>query len=743
MEGSQTMASFSENEEIRVAALRGLRILDTPRQACFQRITEFCTQLFDCSYAFVSLVDADRQWFLARSGVDLCQTARDISFCTHVVDSGHSLLVPDASQDDRFRCSPLVTDGPRIRSYLGYPITGNGGAVLGTLCVADVRPDRFGCGNLEQLRFLARIVEDLVEAHSKRTDAAELASHLRERSDRLEKSNRIFAQAEKIAKMGSWELDLEANTLKYSDESYAILGLSPDQPVTLEDSLNLYVAEDRPMIEKAVERILENHEASHFEAHIITPGGEKKRLRVVGEYLEANGDHPARLFGVLQDVTEAYQHQLELQRAANYDALTNVFNRQAFDRYLIQKLKPARSSNGEIFLLLFDLDGFKDINDSFGHLVGDAILEAISNRIVGIVPSDVPVARWGGDEFAVITAPGISPEEATDLAEAVILAISEQVEIAGRKVSVSATCGIARSEQGIAGRELLRRADLALYYGKSREPGRIHHYEAKLEHEMKLRQEAITIVREALNEGRIYPGYQPIVNLETNAVVGFEALMRLVTRSGKQINAGQVMPAILDPIISRDISERMIQLVSSEFSDVCAARPGVHFISLNATQADLFSREFSDRLLDALRAKKIPPHKVTLEITETMLLVNDAASVQTVLSKLSSSGVQIALDDFGTGFSSLTHLRDFPIDKVKIDGSFIRNMASNHQSRLIVQALIAMARNLGKEVIAEGVETPEQRDLLLHLGCRYGQGYLFGFAERVDRLHQARRARVK
>lgn len=737
------MPRSAEIEENRVAALRGLMILDTPRQACFQRITEFCTRQFGCAYAFVSLVDADRQWFLARTGIDLCETPTDISFSSHVVHSGHSLLVSDAWGDDRFARSPLVTDGPRIRSYLGEPIRGNGGALLGTLCVADSRPDRFDSGNLEQLRFLARIVEDLVDAHSQRTDASELASRLRERSDRLEKSNRIFAQAEKIAKMGSWELDLQANALKYSAESYAILGLAPDRPVTLEDSLNLYVAEDRPMIEKAIERILANHQASHFEAHIITPGGEKKRLRVVGEYLEANDDHPARLFGVLQDVTEAYQHQLELQRAANYDALTNVFNRQAFDRYLIQRLKPARPLSDEFFLLLFDLDGFKDINDSYGHLVGDAILEAVSNRIVGIVPNDVPVARWGGDEFAVITLPGISAREATNLAEAVILAISEQVEIGGRKVSVSATCGIARSEHGIAARELLRRADLALYYGKSREPGRIHHYEAKLEHEMKLRQEAITVVREALNEGRIYPGYQPIVNLETNAIVGFEALMRLVTRTGKQINAGQVMPAILDPIISRDISERMIQLVSSEFSEVCAARPDVHFISLNATQADLFSREFSDRLLDALRAKKIPPHKVTLEITETMLLVNDAASVQTVLSKLSLSGVQIALDDFGTGFSSLTHLRDFPIDKVKIDGSFIRNMASDHQSRLIVQALIAMARNLGKEVIAEGVETPEQRDLLRHLGCRYGQGYLYGCAESADRLHVARRAKAK
>lgn len=732
------MQANREREELRVAALHDLEILDTPRQECFDKITRFCSQLFDCSYAFISLVDSDRQWFLSSNGVDICQTPRDISFCSHAIDAGQSLLISDTSEDDRFRHNPLVTDGPRIRSYLGQPLANQYGFLLGTLCIADQRPNRFAQWHSDQLSDIAGIVEELIEAHRQRVDAMHLAAHLSERSDRLEKSNRIFAQAEKVAKMGSWELQIESGRLTYSDEGHAILGVPQDQDFTLEDSLNLYVPEDRPLVEQTVERVLTSREASGFEADIITPTGHRKRIKVEGEYLDASGDHPARLFGILQDVTESYHAQLELQRAADYDALTNLFNRQAFDRHLGKQLRRQHKTGRDFYILLFDLDGFKDINDTFGHLVGDVILEEISSRIVKAAPRNAAVARWGGDEFAVVTPLGISQEDATKLGEAIIEAISDHVDIAGRKVAVSATCGIARSGKAVAAREMLRRADLALYYGKNREPGRTHHYEEKLERENRLRQEAINVVREALTEDRLYAAYQPIIHLASDSLVGFEALMRLNTRLGSKLTATHVLPAVLDPILSRDISERMIQLVTHDFAGIIAAQPYSQFVSLNATEADLLSRDFADRLLNTLQSRKIAPQCVTLEITETMLLVNDSAAVQGVLSKLSEAGMQIALDDFGTGFSSLSHLRDFPIDKVKIDGSFVQKICAEHQSRLIVQALIAMAKNLGKEVIAEGIETEEQRDLLLQMGCQYGQGYLFSPAQPVGRLNLLR-----
>lgn len=728
------MPTCLESENARVAALRALQLLDTPPQSCFERITKLCTELFDCSIALISLIDSDRQWFLARTGIDICQTERDVSFCTHAIEAGRSLLISDALEDDRFRLNPLVTAGPRIRSYLGQPITNGDGVLLGTLCVADPRAGHFDEAHQSNLLYLGRVVEDLIEAHRQRIEAARLANHLSERSSRLEKSSRVFAQAERMAGIGAWELNLETGNLVYSDESCSILELPQDVSLNLGEALAMYVPEDRPLVKKALGKVMANAGPSELDAHIITAKGHRKRIRLVGEYLPASGEHPARVVGIFQDVTASYHSEMALQRAADYDSLTNLLNRQAFDRHLGEQLKTYRKSGRDFFLLLLDLDGFKDINDTFGHLVGDVVLEEISSRIVAAAPSDTLVARWGGDEFAVITPIGASPEDAAALGENLISVVSEHVEIAGTKVGVSATCGLARSGEAVVARELLRRADLALYHGKAREPGRVHHYHRELERDNRIRQEAISLVRSALAEERLFAGYQPIVDLRDSNLIGLEALMRLDTRSGRRLTATQVLPAILDPILSREISDRMIHLVCAEFSSILAARPDLQYVSLNATEADLLSRDFADRLLCALQSQGVAPAIVTVEITETMLLVNDGAAVQAVLSRLRSAGMQIALDDFGTGFSSLSHLRDFPIDKVKIDGSFIQKMCSDHQSRLIVQALIGMARNLGKEVIAEGIETVEQRDLLLQMGCSYGQGFLFSPAETASRL---------
>ncbi|MXO48628.1 EAL domain-containing protein [Erythrobacter vulgaris] len=728
------MSTILESETARLAALHALRLLDTPRQDCFDRITEHCAQLFGCTVALITLVDEDRQWFLSRKGLDVHQTPRNLSLCAHVVQTGERLLVSDARNDERFNANPLVAADGGVRAYLGQPISNFDGTIIGALCVADPRPGLFDGKQHSLLANLGKTVEDLIEAHRQRLEAAELSGSLVERSDRLEKSNRIFKQAEKTAKIGSWELDIETGILEHSDEALSILGIAKSDSREIEAAFDRYAPDDRALVKEALEAILASKGTASIEADILTPDGQIKRAKTTGEYLAGNDNQGPRVVGIIQDITEAQHARMALQRAADYDALTGLHNRNAFDRILGERIKLYRKSQQDFFVLMLDLDGFKDINDCFGHLVGDVVLEEISSRISKAVPTGAIAARWGGDEFAIITPLGTTLKEARNLGKAMIAAVADQVEISGRQVGVSATCGLAQSAEDLNVRELMRRADLALYHGKSREPGRIHDYNEKLERANRLRQDAISQVRTALDEDRIYVGYQPIVHLSTNALEGLEALMRLNTRSGAKLTATQVLPALLDPVLSRDISERMVDLVCGDFPQIWAGQPGVQFISINATEADLLSREFSDRLLGALQSHCIPPQNVTLEITETMLLVNDSAAVQKVLENLRRAGMQIALDDFGTGFSSLSHLRDFPIDKVKIDGSFVQKMSCDHQTKLIVQALIGMAKNLGIEVIAEGVETEEQRDLLLEMGCYYGQGYLFSPAETACRL---------
>ncbi len=728
------MKPINQDDFKRVESLHRLHILDTPRQASFDRITKLCADVFDCSISLISLVDEQRQWFLSSVGVDVRETPREISFCDHAIAAGCSLLVPDALEDERFADNPLVHYTPAIRSYLGTPIKSPDGALIGTLCIADQRAGRFDDDHILKLEIIAATVEDLIRAHSQASVTSYLNSQLDARSSRLNRANRIFKQAEKIAKIGSWEWNEETRELTWSDEAFAIFGSPEIRPTSIEETFLYYAQDDQQKVTEAVANINKHQDSFEFEAGLNAADGTFKRVKAMGEYLEADQRGPARLVGIIQDITESHHTRLALQRAADRDALTDLYNRNALDRFLQNTLGKLKKTGSNAFLLMLDLDGFKDINDTFGHLIGDVFLEKISSRIVDALPHGAIVARWGGDEFVILTAPDIDLQAAKQLGDEILVSVERQFEISGRKMGVSATCGLVEIDERSIAREIIRKADLALYHGKEREPGRVHAYVPELEQANHHRQAAIAKVREALDRDRIFAGYQPIIDLRTSRLVGLEALMRLSVSNGEQITASQVLPAILDPILSREIGERMLSSVCRELAEIEQSQPDLQFVSINATEADLLSRDFADNLLSRLNEVKISPAKITLEVTETMLMVNDTTTVQNVLSELSAAGMRIALDDFGTGFSSLSHLRDFPIDAVKIDKSFIKSITAEHQSRLIVQALINMASNLGIEVIAEGVETKEQRNLLLQLGCNLGQGFLISPAQSASHI---------
>ena len=340
----------------------------------------------------------------------------------------------------------------------------------------------------------------------------------------------------------------------------------------------------------------------------------------------------------------------------------------------------------------------------------------------------VMLARWGGDEFMAVLPEGTSREDTINYAKEVIETICIETDIGGQSVSLGATCGIAKSAKRMAAKELIRRADTALYHGKKCNPGGVTVYNSEFEAENKHRQVALSEVKAALRDDRLFAGYQPIVDLQTGEYVGFEALLRLYSRTNQRLAATEVLPALLDPAISRQVSHKMTDFVSAEIRTLFAHFPELGFVSINASESDLLDPHFVDRFVSSFNSHGVDLSRIVLEVTETMLLVNDPTAVREVLWKLSRAGVKIALDDFGTGFSSLSHLRDFPIDKVKIDQSFVQGIVTEQESRLIVKAIIGMAKSLGKEVIAEGVENENQRDLLLQMGCSVAQGYLFSHA---------------
>ncbi len=694
-------------------------------QSSLDRIVMHCAQAFESEIALVTALDEVNQTILAKHGIDLLTTSRKDSFCQFVVDGKKSMLVRNAVADVRVAKSPLVINGPKIRSYAGCPITNSEGTVIGALCLIDSRRDMFSEATLENLGRYAQSVTDVIRLHEASLRSSRLADELREKAERLRLSNRAFRQAECVAKIGSWEVEVESGDLFWSDGVYHIHGLEPHKEVTCEEAVSFYIDADQARVAQCIARAIEERGSIEFEATLKLPNGEGKPVYTTGEFLDGDDESPARLVGVIRDVSSQYETQSALEHAATYDSLTGLPNRHAFDRMLQDRLRKRHQKRNEVILAIFDLDGFKNINDSFGHIAGDLILEETANRMRSVAMEGVMVARWGGDEFVAVMPEGTGMQEAVDYANAMIDTIDTETPIGGRSVSLGASCGIARSEKGVGARELIRRADTALYFGKKKNPGRVMVYDVQLEKENQHRQNALSEVKSAIRGDRLFAGYQPIIDLQTGEYVGFEALLRLHSRDNRRLAATEVLPALLDPAISRQISRKMTNFVATEIRSLFDHFPELRYVSLNATESDLLDSNFVDRFLTAFEENGIDPGRIVLEVTETTLLVNDPSTVQRVLRELSTAGIRIALDDFGTGFSSLSHLRDFPINKVKIDQSFVQTMSSQQESRLIVQAIIGMAASLGLAVIAEGVETEEQRDRLFRMGCAYAQGFLF------------------
>lgn len=431
--------------------------------------------------------------------------------------------------------------------------------------------------------------------------------------------------------------------------------------------------------------------------------------------------------GVFVDCTDEHQHMVALQRAATRDSLTGLYNRSEFDRRLGEALARARAGDDApaVTVLLLDLDGFKDVNDRLGHLVGDSLLVKIAKALDHKVQGEAFLARWGGDEFAILFESELALDQAQRFAGDLITEITDHVRIGESMIQIGASCGIAQVAGPATSEEIVRRADLAMYNAKVNDRGSVQCWSENIESAQAARQSAITRLTGALNTGRAFAAYQPIVSLDDGQTVALEALLRLREPDGRIVSASEIYPALLDPVLARRVSSFMIEQIAKEAPELLALNGQDLQIGINVTEADLRRGNFGQIMEKLIGDSVLEPKNIVLEVTETMLILDETGAIRAMLHELDERGFTIALDDFGTGFSSLTHLRDFPIRKVKIDKDFIAAMTRHHQSRLIVQAMVQMGRSLDLRIVAEGIESDEQLTLLKSIGCSHGQGYRF------------------
>src|SRR4051794_13319817 len=422
-----------------------------------------------------------------------------------------------------------------------------------------------------------------------------------------------------------------------------------------------------------------------------------------------------------EDITEWQQAQEQITHMARHDALTNLPNRTLFREQLEKALRLVRRSD-QLAVLCLDLDHFKDINDSLGHPVGDALLKEVARRLGECITEHDTVARLGGDEFAIVQfCSDCEPSAVAMLASHVVEKVSAPYEIAGQQLVIGVSIGISLApEDGKNPDELLKKADLALYRAKEDGRGTYRFFETGMDARAQARRLLEMDLRAALQRDEFEAYYQPIRDVVSGRVVAFEALLRW-----NHPERGLIAPMNFIPLAEE--TGLIIQLGEFVLRSACtdaATWPDDVDVAVNLSPVQFKNPNLIASVTEALVASGLDARRLELEITESVLLQNSEATLAT-LHDLRAMGVRISLDDFGTGYSSLSYLRSFPFDKIKIDRSFVSELATREDSMAIIRAVTGLGRSLGIVTTAEGVENDAQLELLRREGCTQAQGYLF------------------
>ena len=434
------------------------------------------------------------------------------------------------------------------------------------------------------------------------------------------------------------------------------------------------------------------------------------------------------------DITARYEAEAMLRRIVSVDSLTGIPNRRRFQEHLESVLNISGCPPSSVHLALLDIDTFKEINDTFGHDIGDELLTIFSERLGLFVTPDVFVARLGGDEFGIVMT-GIQDDNVLAFLDQVLTSLREPVKLSTTTRRCSASIGVASFPQHASSLdELFKAADMALYRSKALGRDQAKFFIPRLREVAERKSELLHAVADGLDRGQFHLYYQPLVPSDPHSPISLEGLLRWNHPDQGLITPNAFLVDIDDPGLLAAIGMFVVKQAFEGMEVIDGESLPVGRIAINVTNADFRSDAFVDRFFELSLQTGIAPDRFCVEVTEGVFLGRDFQHLEGRLSRLHEAGVEIALDDFGTGFASLTHLRRMPIDRIKIDRSFVSNLTTSVEDLAIVRGVIDIAHSMAKVVTAEGVETREQAELLQHLGCDYLQGWYFAKAFNIERL---------
>lgn len=548
----------------------------------------------------------------------------------------------------------------------------------------------------------------------------------------LKRDSDLFDRAQALAHIGGWEWDAARNRLYLTQEAKRIFDRDP-APVTLGALLDCLLESDRRRLQRAIDYAMGYRRSFDLQLQGRRQDGHAFWVHAIGQ-AEPGDPGNARVTGTMQDITEEKQAQATLQVQARTDPLTGLLNRDALLYELDQRL--ADPTQEALAVLYVDLDRFKLVNDVLGHAAGDRMLAAAAQRIQGAVGSEGLIGRFGGDEFLVICATADDPTRPPRLAEAVLAAFTESFRLQGEEFSITASVGIAQSpENGRRSQQLIQSADVAMYDSKRRGRNNWQIFTAELEAQEQERLQLETHLRRAISNSEFNLVYQPQIELCSGRLLSAEALIRWHNPA-----LGQMSP---DRFISHaETSGDIVEIGSWVLSEACKQlkqwkRNGLSIerVAVNVSFRQFLGQDLIDIVTDALTASGLPGSALELEFTERVLIEDDPETLRT-FAALREMGVMLTIDDFGEGYSALNYLRRLPIHGLKLSQLFVQGVPGNRSDVAVCQAVAGIARSLNLGLVAEGVESEQQRAFLLGLGVGVGQGYLYAPGLDPEQLQQ-------
>lgn len=697
------------NESERLAALASYGLDENQHLQSLEPVVRMAARMFDMPVAAVNMIGSDHVFFAASTGVENVDMRRDVSFCAHAINQPEVMIVPDARTDDRFHDNPLVTGSTHLRFYAGVPLRSPEGLALGALCIIDDKPHNdFSQEDCQRLQELSKMVSDRLELQRIKFNCER---------DRPGFENYAAHSPTPVI----W-FDDKRRILDWNTAATRMLGYDrQDKNVVAFDDLVAPV--DRTLIRQLIQK--------------ATEAGTLETLDIPAELTGIRQDHQEVQVGfslfcwkqagqikfeaIFKDLTEQQREKEQLRLQATIDPLTGLANRARFYKCVeetLVNLKP-------LSVFMIDLDGFKDVNDTLGHTLGDAILRCIATRLKELVGEDGLPCRIGGDEFAVLLPELTDEKAATQLAESILACIAQPITVDGHLVRVAASCGLAfapaHAQEAV---ELVSDADLALFQAKRSGRGNVLTFTPALRAAATARRMYGLELHRAVDKGEFLLFYQPQIHLKTGQITGAEALLRWNHPERGLLSPAAFLPALEAGPLAATVGSWIIDEACAQTAYWRRNGAPEFRIGVNLCSAQFRVGNLVDEVLAALDRHGLPPWALELEVTENIVLDNDEI-IFTVLQRLHKQGVGIAFDDFGTGYASLSLLKTYPLTRIKIDRSFIHGIVNSKRDSAVVGAILDMATSFNLETIAEGIESEAVHKYLASEGCNEGQGYFY------------------